>query len=237
MTLLTIVQDAAAEVGIPIPSTVVSNPDSTVVRLLALSNRGGKALAQRFPWQELVSEWTLTTTATESQGLVETIMPGFNWDIYQTMWNRNTKFPITGPLFPAEWQFLKALNITGPWPQFRIRGDELLCIPVPTAGDTYAGEYVSRYWCQSSGGTGQERWAADTDSGVLREDLLTLDLIWRYKKAIGLDYAEEKMEAEMQINNAMSRSGSNRILNLEADAAERDWPKGISAQAGNWPLT
>lgn len=237
MTLLTIVQDACNEVGVTAPSTVVTNSDQTITQMLALANRGGKSLAQRYPWQELVAEWTFTTVAAESQGTVETIMPGFNWDLYQTIWNRTTRFPIQGPLFPAEWQFLKAMNIAGPWPQFRIRGGDVICIPIPTAGQILAGEYVTRYWCQSSGAAGQEKWAADTDTGVLREDWLTLDLIWRWKRAKGLDYAEEKQEFELQINNAMSRNGSNRIMSLEDRSVERDYPNGIAVQVGNWPLT
>lgn len=236
MTLLTIVQDAANEVGIPAPSSVIGNLDTNTIRFLALANRGGKAIAQRHPWQALIREWTLTTTATESQGQVESIMPGFNFDAYGTIWNRTTRFPVQGPLYPTEWQFLKAMAITGPWPQFRIRGSELICIPVPNEFDSYAGEYISRFWCQSSLGIGQDRWAADTDTGIFSEDWLTLDLIWRWKKAMGLDYAEEKMEFEMQINNAMARDGSNRKLSL-GGRETNDWPHGINVPVGNWPLS
>ncbi len=234
MSLLTILQDTANTVGIDAPSTVIGNTDSNTVRLLALSNQGGKALARRFPWQELVQEWTFTTVATESQGTVESIMPGFNWDLYGTIWNRSTKFPVQGPLFPEEWQFLKALDIAGPYPQFRIRGNNLICLPVPTAGQIFAGEYVSRYWCQ--GASGQEKWAADTDTGILSEDLLTLDLIWRWKMSQGLDYSGEKMEFEIAVNEKTARSGSNRSISLEADSMENEYPRGVAVQIGNWPL-
>lgn len=234
MTLLVIIQDAANEVGVDAPDTVIGNTDPNVVRLLALSNRGGKALARRYPWQELTKEFTHTTLAAESQGLVESIMPGFNWDVYHTIWNRTLQQSVDGPLFPREWQHLKAMGISGPYPQFRIREKTLRCIPTPTAGQTFAGEYVSRYWCQSSGGTGRDRWAADDDTGVLNEDLLTLDLIWRWKASQGLAYAEEKQEAEIQINQAMAVNGSNRILNLEGDTDE--FPFGVVAPPGNWSL-
>lgn len=232
MTLLSICQDVANEVGIAEPSTVVGSTDPNAKRLLALANRGGKALAQRFPWQELTKEFTLTTLAAESQGLLETVMPGFNWDLYPTIWNRTGTLPVTGPLMPDEWQALKAMGITGPWPQFRIRQKTLYMLPAPSAGNTVNGEYISRYWCQSSGAVGQDKWAADTDTGVLSEDLLTLDLKWRWKHSQGLDYAEDKMESEMQANNAMARNGSNRAVNLEEPS--NDFIGGLVVPPGNW---
>jgi hypothetical protein len=237
LTLLTIIQDTANEVGIDAPVTVIGNTDNNTARLLALSIRGGKAIAQRFPFQELVQEWTFTTVAAELQGTLEAIMPGFNYDLYETIWNRSTKFPVQGPLFPQEWEFLKALNVNGPYPQFTIRGGNLLCLPIPPAGQTLAGQYVSRFWCQSATGTGQDRWLADTDKGTVKEDLLTLDLVWRWKSSQGLDYGEEKQEFEIQINNAMSRSGSNRVMNLAEDSMESSYPNGVAVQIGNWPLS
>ncbi len=235
MTLLTIVSDACGEIGIDAPSTVISSTDRTAKQMLALSNRSGKMLAQRFAWQELVTEATHTTVAAELQGAVNTILPGFNWYLYESMWNRDTRMGIWGPLFPEEWQFLKASNVTGPFPEFRIRNKNLYFLPAPTAGQTIGLEYVSRYWCESSGGTDQERWAADTDTGILSEDLLTIDLIWRFKAAKGFDYAEDMRQAEIAINNAMARSGARRKMNLAGNMRlHSDMPSGLIIQDGDW---
>lgn len=233
MTLLSIVQDVCNECGLPEPSSVISNTDGTVRQLLALSNRSGKMLAQRFPWQELVTSTTFTTTAAENQGTVESKMPGFNWYIYQTMWNRDTRMQVWGPLYPEEWQFLKAATVTGPFPDFRIQGKNLYMLPIPTAGQTIGVEYVSRYWCESSGGTDKEKWTVDTDVGILSEDLLTMDLKWRFKAAKGFDYAEDFREAEIAINNAMARSGGRQVLNM-AEPKHALW--GLSVPEGSWNL-
>lgn len=237
MTLLSIVQDACNEIGVAAPISVISSTDSTARQMLALSNRSGKMLAQRFAFQELVKETTHTTLAAELQGTVESIMPGFNWYLYETMWNRSTRNRLWGPLFPREWQFLKASNVTGPFPEFRIRDKKLYFLPAPPAGETIGLEYVSRYWCQSSGGTGQEKWAADTDTGVLPEDMLTVDLIWRWKAAKGLDYAEDMRQAEIYITNYIARSGARRTVNL-ADSG-RSYPDsryGLRIEDGNWSV-
>lgn len=235
MSLLTIIQDTCSEIGIDAPSSVIGNTDRTAKQMLALSNRSGKQLAQRFAWQELIKEATHTTVAAELQGDIETIMPGFNWYLYETLWNRTTRDRVWGPLYPHEWQFLKASNVTGPFPEFRIRGKNLYMLPVPTAGQTIGLEYVSRYWCESSGGTDQEKWAADSDMGILPEDMLTIDLKWRFLKAKGLDYSEEMRDAELYINNAIARSGGRRVINLAEPA--RSYPDsryGLRVEDGGW---
>lgn len=236
MTLLTIVQDAWSELGLSstTPSTVIGNSDQNVTRLLALANRGGKVLAQHYAWTGLIREATFVTIADEDQGAIETIAPGFNWDIYETMWNRSTINYTAGPLFPKEWQNLKALTVSGPFPAHRIRNKHLFIIPEPTAGDTIAFEYVSRYFCESSTGTGQERWVADTDVGTLNEDWLTMDLVWRFKRAVGLDYGEERLEFDTVITNAMARDGGKRPLSL-GEKKESDIG-GLYIPAGNWNL-
>lgn len=234
MTLLSILQDVCNETGIASPSTVINNTDPTIRQLLALSNRSGKQLTNRFPWQELTTSATITTVALENQGAVDTLMPGFNWYLYQTMWNRNTRVQVLGPLFPSEWQFLKASNVTGPFPEFRIEGGNLLFIPIPVAGQIIGLDYMSRNWCQSSGNATQEKWAADTDAGILSEDMLTIDLIWRFKSAKGFEYAEDMRQAEIYINNAMGRSGARRKLNMSSNGA--DYMRSLRIPEGNWNL-
>lgn len=236
MTLLSIIQDACDEIGLPQPSSIISNTDTTVRQLLARSNRSGKMLAQRYTWQELTTSATVTTVAAELQGLVETLLPGFNWYLYQSMWNRDTRMKVWGPLYPDEWQFLKAATVTGPFPDFRIQNKKLYMLPVPTAGQTIGLEYVSRYFCETSGGVGQDKWAADTDVGRLSEDLLTLDLIWRFKQAKGFDYAEDFRQAEIAINNAMARSGGKQTLNMASNPRYTDNMFGVMVPDGSWNL-
>lgn len=61
MTLLTIIQDACAELSLPIPLTVIGNRDPQVSQLLALSNREGFEFAgaqgQWSGWPELREEY------------------------------------------------------------------------------------------------------------------------------------------------------------------------------------
>ena len=235
MSLLTLCQDGADLLGLPRPSAVVAASDNTTRRMLALANVEGQTLAKRTRWQALIKEATHTTLAATDQGAIETLAPGFSWLIGRTMWNRANQDRIGGPLSPAEWQARQAAPATGPYAEFRIRAGRLLMDPAPSVGQTIAFEYGSRHWCQSSGGADEEAWAADSDVGVLPEALMKLGLVWRFKQASGLDYAEAFRHYEIEVADAIAKDGGGRP-SLHLDGGRTRWPARVRAPDGGWPL-
>lgn len=232
MSLLTIVQDAADECGVAKPTTVIGASDTTVRRLLALAKRGGKKLAERHTWSSLVTEATFTTVAAEDQGALDTIAPGFKWFVGETIWDRTQKLPIGGSLTPQEWQRKKAQTLSGPYSQFRIKNNHLYFYPAPAAGLSAAFEYGSKYWCQSSTGTGQTTWESDSDTGKLDEDLLTMDLVWRFLQRQGLDYGEAFRDFENSVALAIGRDASPEVL----DMGDQEIIRAIGVPDGNWNI-
>ena len=73
---------------------------------------------------------------------------------------------------------------------------QFLIEPTPASIEEMSFEYVSKNYCEDAGGVGQSVWQADTDVGVLDEELFELGLIWRLLNRMGLPYAEEKAEYE-----------------------------------------
>ncbi len=61
MTLLEIVQAAAGEMGLSVPTAVIGNTTQQVVQLLSLANSLGRGLMQDFEWQSLQSEYRFYT--------------------------------------------------------------------------------------------------------------------------------------------------------------------------------
>jgi len=227
MTLLSIVQDAASEIGVPAPTTVIGSLDETAVQLLRLANRQGKHLAQRYNWEAITKEATFTTVATESQGLVTAAASDFGRFVNNTMYDRTATKRVIGPLSEAEWQRDQALNAVPVDPTFRIRGGAILFNPVSAAGNTIAFEYISTQWV-----TSKTSFTADTDTAVISEDLITLGVIWRYLQAKGLSYAEEFREYEAQLHNLQAVDGSKPILNM-GDGAVKDRPN-AAVSLGTW---
>lgn len=238
MSLLTIIQGACTRIGITSPTAVVSSTDTQIQQLLALANAEGKSLSTgasvglSHDWQALQREASFTTVATESQGLMSTIAPGFKFIIGGTIWDRDQRLPVYGSMDPQSWQNFKAWGVNSPFPKYRVRADLLLLMPVPAAGDSYYFEYQTKYWCTSSdGATLKSAFAADEDVSLLDEDLITSGLIWRWKSAKGFDYAEDFREYQMQVTNAIARDVERPTLDMGRDSGSRS---GVVIPIGSW---
>lgn len=218
-TLLQIVQAAVDELGsVNRPTTVVGSQDQGVQQLLALANREGKELAARDGihggWPQLRKEQSITTVASQANYAFPSDLQYF---INTTAWDRSQHWPLRGPVSPQEWQVLKSGTIgsVGPRTRFRVMAGEIYFDPTPsTNGDAYIFEYYSNAWCESSGGTAQTEWGADTDVPLLPDDCFILGLIWRFRRAKGLDYQEEFNAYEELVTRELGRSGMAPVLDM-----------------------
>lgn len=234
MTCLSIIQDACQTIGIPAPLAVLSSTDLQVIQLLGLLNKEGKELARRPEegWQALTFEATFTTVATENQTLVATVSPNYRFIINDTIWNRTQRRPVFGPLSPQMWQRQKGWFPQGPYSQYRIEQNYIKFLPVPTAGEDCYFEYVSNNWVTTSSGT-SDRFTEDTDTALIDEYLLTLGLIWRWKAAKGLDYADDYLAYRSQVDTAIARDIPRNILQM--DNGMRNTLPNLYVQDGNFP--
>ena len=230
MTLLTQIQNACDTIGLSRPSVAIASTDQNVRVLLALANTEGQELLERYAWPQTPIEKTHTTLAAELQGVVTTLAPGFSYIINSTFWNRTLSEPVSGPLSPSEWQALKARTATGPYSSFRMQGGKLYAYPAPVAGNTWVFEYQSTYFCQASGGANQSVWTADSDVGVLDENLMMLGTVWRFKKKNGLDYSEDFRMYEQKLANQMARVGGKRTLDMQGGGGM----SGVYIPEGSW---
>lgn len=236
MTLLTMINEAQGLLVLPRSTVAISSTDLNVRFLVGLANLEGRELFKRPTrgWEALETEQTFTSTATAVQ--TGAIPSDYHALIINTMFNRSQNRRVTGPLSPQEWQAQQALSASLLTDAFRIRGGNLLITPTPDAGDTYAFEYMSKNWCQSSGGAGQAAWAADSDTGVLDENLMLLGIIWRFKADRGLSYAENFNTYEKEAEQAIMRDGGKRDLNYSMDDSLLDHAEPPLVPDGNWNL-
>ena len=219
MSLLSIIQDVSGRLSLPQPSAVVGSSDKQVVQLLALANEEGASLARRHPWQALMQEQTFTTVAAPAQPAA--LPANFDRFVPNSIFNRSTRRPMTGPITPRQWQWIQAQPVySSACLAFRERTGQVLIAPTPAAGETIAYEYLSKAWAESSGGTPQTAFLADTDTALLDEGLVKLGLRWRFLRAKGLDYAEEMASYERELEQAMARDGGSTALMIAPLAAD-----------------
>lgn len=134
--------------------------------------------------------------------------------VQRTWWDNTYKWELLGPITAQEKQVLKyGIISSGPRAKFYIRENLMFLNPMPAVnGQLFAYDYFSGYWCQSSGGTPQARWAADTDTYKLDEDCFIMGIKWRFLRAKGLDYTQEKADYDGDCQRVMSRDGGSRDL-------------------------
>ena len=210
-------QNVADFTGFERPVTVIDNTDPIARQLLALAQREGKQLMRTSDWAILKKEHTFST----SSGTAAYALPSdFDRLVLETSYNRSDNDILTGPISSSEYQLVNhGMATTGTTEKFRLKAAsnalKFELDPTPSSTQTIGFEYVSTQFCQSSGGSGQAVWTADTDTGILDETTMEMGVTWRFKAAHGLDYAEDFRQYQLEVRQAVARNGSAPILQLD----------------------
>lgn len=240
MSLLTVVQNVCRAIGKSPPTVVANSNDATILELFVLSSKSGQELARGYDFPELFRETTFSATSAVYQGDIiglsaSALISNCDYErmVPDSFWNRTLVRKIQGPSSPSEWAQLAAMNNIPDPLRFIIIGKGLYVGPNqgPTSGSTMAFFYYSNKWCQTSAGVGQKSWAADTDTGVIPEQILELDLIWRWKQAKGFAYAEDLETAQRAINAYTGAAPGRRLLILGGTSS---FNYGVNIPEGNW---
>lgn len=235
LTLLQIIQDCVDELGLGAqPTTVISNTEQNIVQLLAMAQTLGPELSAKHGWEEIESTFSWTTIAANQQGLLTAVFGSdYKRLVPNTMWDSSALRPIR-PLTSEDYEDQLRSNVTGAWPSSYIAGGYFHLMPAPAAGRSVTGRYISTGWCENAVGTGQDRWADDTD--VIRFDptlyKLHLKTIWLQVKT--LPYGEMQKRRDIYELNLVSQQTEHNVLDLAgADTRHRGNP---AAQVGgrNW---
>lgn len=220
-TLLSMCVAVARDVGISVPSTIVGNTEKTAVRLLRQATKAARRIYKDCGWTILQREYTFTVTS----GTAEYALPSdFGRFIDETAWDRTQYWQMRGPMSPREWQIVKSglVQSAGLRKNWRVKraavsvANKFVIDPTPAnSTDSLVFEYVSNSWATATDGTTlRTDWVADTDIPIIDSDLIELDMAWRMLKRLGLDYAEERAEADDEIARAAARDGGAPILML-----------------------
>lgn len=179
MTLSEILDTVLLESGMPTETSYADNDDDSVKRLVNIANRSLQKLA-RHPWQALRKTWTQTLTEATEYPLPD------DWRAFvpDTMFTENHLWPVNFPTDEGQWAYLQASGTgAGPRVQCRILQGQLH-VYQPVSGETLRVEYISKYPVLN-GTTYKEKFTADDDTCLLDDDLVSWDILWRYKKLMG----------------------------------------------------
>lgn len=190
MTLLTIAQALAKNVGMATPTSVVANGAREWQEALQFANEAGEELARRVDWGQLQATTTLTGDGTNK---VHALPSGFARLSAGIAIKAGTA--IVRPLSRAEWNALTAVE--GSPRYFLMEGDEVTLWPFLANASTASASYQTKQWTSAGG----EGFTADDQTALISEELLTKGLIVRWRRQKGMPYQDEEAEYEAAIKD------------------------------------
>lgn len=235
MSLLTICQYAADEAGLGRPSSIIGNSNTTARQLLRFAIRTGRELVRRnHPF--LIKVGSFSTVSSQAAYDFEDDMSITDFDHFVpfTHWNQDENRTLI-PVSPQEWQlFQSGLATVSLNYRYRIYGKDrqVYLHETPSSAETIQFEYISENYCESSGGTEQSVWTADTDVpvGEIDDELFELGVLWRILRRVGLSYSDERSEYEQTLMTDLARNRTPRVLRADGDTKSID-----NIKDANWP--
>jgi len=200
MTLLTIAQGLAKNVGMAVPDVVISSPGREWDEVIEMSNLAGEELARRVDWGALQTTATLTGDGTNKVHAL-----GVNFSRISAGIGMVVGTTFVRPLTRAEWGSLTPVEGTPRY--FLLEGNNVTLWPYLANAETLTVETQTKLWCSN----GTAAWAADSDTSNVDETLMLKGLIVRWRRQKGMDYADYEAEYEAGLADLASFDDRNRL--------------------------
>jgi hypothetical protein len=220
MSLLTICQNAAVELKWLPPVQVFGNTAEEAATLLRLAQRIGRDALERGIWPARRATHTFSAVAGSVQAGA---LPGdFGRQVPESLWRRDVPTLLLGPLTGADWAAVTALQTPSCTPRWWTRDSGGVRLwPAASGGEQVALEYFSNAFCTSSGGTPQAQWQADTDVGLISEELITLGIIAFALRNEGQPYQPQMGDYERLLARLNRQEQPATMLRSEASMMRR----------------
>ncbi len=212
MSLLSIAQSVCDQVGFPRPASIAASSDQLARQLFALANKELRELSKSMGWAALDVTYQFDTVI----GQDEYALPSdYKSLVSDTVWRNNDFWRVRGGMSPQEWAYRKRqLLNTLDYSAFRLIGSPLKFVidPVPQIVDTYTFEYRTKFFAIGADNVRKERYAVDTDTSLVDEDLVEAGLMWRFKHAKGLEFSADVIEYDSMVQREFAKQlGSGAI--------------------------
>ena len=214
MTILSVVKDVCAVVGVSLPQSVFSNitGNRTMQEMVALANE----MAQRIAYD--TRDWTrLKKTQTFTGDGVQTAfdLPANYKRMLLTanVWrSSNTQTPMMFVPDTDEWLNRRVRAETNSVGEWTMLGGQMLIYPVLGVGETAYFAYLDKNCIALAGGGNGDAFQADGDSFAIDDRVLKLGMTWQWKAQKGSPYAEDMGTYGDALTNLMGRDNPAPII-------------------------
>lgn len=188
MSLLTICNRLAQNVGLETTEQVITSPRREWSEAVEMANAVGRELARRVDFGALNDVVTVTGDGTDRSydlgSETARLVPGVTVTVGGV---------VIRPLTQAEWGALAP--IAGTPRYFLLEGQRISFWPLLGNAVAATVRIQSRNWCSN----GTDAWQADTDTALIDENLLAKGLIVRWRRQKGMDYTDYEAEYEADL--------------------------------------
>lgn len=212
MTVLTAIQAASTKIALDKPTVVYSSTDREHIELQELANECASYIAKDYEWQALKVLATITGDGSDD----DFALP----DDYDRMlkktqlWSDRLQTPLTHITDTDHWLELdirQFQTVIGVWTLF---ANEINIKPAPALSEVIKYYYMTTKWAKDAGGSFKTAFDADSDVFRLSEDLLKLCIIWKWKAAKKLPYAQELNDYEDAKEKMIVADKGSRFLRV-----------------------
>jgi hypothetical protein len=200
MTLLTIAQGLAKNVGMQSPTSVVGSAAREWIEGLQFANETGEELARRVDWGVLQASSTLTGDGTN---LTHSLPDGFG-RLCKGAAVRADASSLRS-LSRAEWGTLTPAVGTPRY--FLLEGRDMTLFPYLANLATVSVAYQTKYWTSA----GSAAFTSDDQTSLINEDLFLKGLIVRWRRQKGMPYQDEEAEYEAALRDMATFDDRSRF--------------------------
>lgn len=231
MTILSAINDITNVIGLNNKTAIFTSTDREDIELASMANRVAKAMAKHYDWQVLKTVATITGDGTTE----DWALPTGYWrqPIETTLWVTSRPFyPLQHVLSTDLWLGIVTSSIQTSLGQWIIYGNQVHIRPALANADTAKYYYITNLIVDPASGSNKVAFTLDDDVFLLDEEVLGLGIIWRWKAAKGLPYAEEMRDYEIALAEAVARDKGSKILTVGVQRSRG----GVDADLA-WPGT
>jgi hypothetical protein len=228
MTLLTVVRDVCAVVGVTLPGSVFAGVQAnrTMQEMVALANEMAQRIAyDTRDWGRLKTTHTIAGDGVfvppqPDPAAVFTGTTAFNLPqnykrmlLTSNVWRTSsTQFPMSFVPDTDDWIKRRLEGNDSAFGEWTIIGGQMHIYPIMPVGVSAYFGYLDKNCIALAGGGFGDRFMADGDSFVLDERCLTLGMVWQWKAQKGSPYAEDMSTYGDALTAVMGRDSPAPII-------------------------
>lgn len=214
-SVLTIVNQALQELGLPSVPTAVSAPDDqTGFQTLGLVNALGTQLVKSHDWQFLEKVATFTGDGVTTQF---DLPPDFGRIVNQTEWSSTNKRPMFGPMTPQGWSWVQyGIVSVGVYFRYRILNNKFTIFPTPGVGEVFHLYYITRNWVWDPILLiFKDKATEDEDEPVFEQFLMVAGTKFKLWNAKGLDATDLGNQFSYMLEAEKAQSQGAPVISLD----------------------